>query len=192
MSDITISETFEIDDSLIDEAARTAKPVDKNAPQTQELLVDAIVKELKRLTKDMRFPSPDGDVELNIFKQLLPLHKTKEEKKSDFPFILVKFERSDTTDVSQRQTVSIVLGIGLWYGDEDRQYQHYAYHIYNVIVKRFIADNFLENYRCEPEFSFALSPEDETTYPHYYAAIGMTWMIPGIDRERDFWNDDFA
>lgn len=187
-----MSETFVIDDELVDESIKTVKPVVKNAPQTQELLVDAIVKELERLTKDMRFPSPDGEKKLNIFKQLLPLHRSKDGKNSDFPFILVKFERSNTVDVSQRQSVSIVLGIGLWYGDEDRQYQHYAYHIYNVIVKRFIADNFLENYRCEPEFSFALSPEDETTFPHYYAAIGMTWMIPGIDRETDFWNNEFA
>ena len=192
MSEINMSETFVIDEELVDETIKTVKPVVKNAPQTQELLVDLLAKEIETLTKDMKFPSPTGETKINIFKQLLPLHKTKEERKTDFPFILIKFERSNTTDVSQREQVSIALGIGLWYGYEDRQYQHYAYHIYNVIRKRFIADNFLENYRCEPEFSFALSPEDEETYPHYYAAIGMTWMIPGIDREVDFWNDEFA
>lgn len=192
MSEINMSETFVIDEELVDETIKTVKPVVKNAPQTQELLVDLLAKEIEKLTKDMKFPSPAGETNLNIFKQLLPMHERKDERKTDFPFVLIKFERSNTSDVKERQSVSIVLGIGLWYGFNDRQYQHYAYHIYNVIMKRFIADNFLENYRCEPEFSFALSPEDEVTHPYYYAAIGMTWMIPGIDREVDFWNDEFA
>lgn len=186
---VEMNETFEIDEKVVDPDIRSVKPVIKNAPQTQELLVDALAEEIENLTSDLQFPSPGGGMtKLHIFKQLLPLYG-KEEKQSAFPYVLIKFERSNTVDVSQRQSVSIVIGIGLWYEDKDRQYQHYAYRIYNRIVKRFIANNFLENYRCEPEFSFALSPEDEVTYPHYYAAIGTTWMIPGIDREVDFWND---
>lgn len=186
---VEMNETFEIDEEVVDPAIRSVKPVIKNAPQTQELLVDALAEEIENLLSDMKFPSPSGEMtKINIYKQLLPLYE-EGEGDSVFPYVLIKFERSNTVDVSQRQSVSIVIGIGLWYEDNDRQYQHYAYRIYNRIMKRFIANNFLENFRCEPEFSFALSPEDEVTYPHYYAAIGTTWMIPGIDREVDFWND---
>lgn len=185
---VEMNETFVIDEELIDEETRETVPKQTSAPQTQELLVDALAAELEKILSDIDFPSPEGGyTKINIFKQLLPFHE-KSEKNFFFPYVLIKFNNQKNTDVATRQETLIILNIGLWYEDNDRQYQHYAYRIYNTIAKRFISNNFLDNFRCEPEFEFALSPEDEETYPAYFAAMSMKWMIPGIDRELDFWD----
>lgn len=182
-----MDERIEIDQEAIGELLNVPKK-DPHAPLTEELLCHELADELRRLTADMKLPKRDGtEGAPNIFEQLLPMHEKQSEQNKDFPYLLVKFIDSNVVNMGERQPVSIVIGIGIYYENEDRQYQHYAFHIFNVIKKRFIENNFLGNFRCDPDgFSFALSPDDEITYPRYFAAIGMTWQVPGISRVSSF------
>lgn len=179
---------IELDLSKADQALKEVKARRVTARQTQGQLLPLLAKEIGELTKHIWFAGPDGSKRrMAVYEQLLPLREDEEEPEL-FPYCVVKFSRSSLQNVSEREDVDILLDFGIYYDASDRQYQYIMFHIFNLVKKRFLADNFLENYRCEPEMTFALSPDDEATYPYYFGAIGMRWKIPGIDREVDFWN----
>ena len=186
---VDMTETIEIDESKVEEI-RSVKPKITTADQTHEQLIDLLAKEMEKLL-DGVLSNEDSDEEekvpFKIYKQLTPF-RGSEEDESPFPYCTIKFDQSKISDVDQREEVDILMDFGIYYDKEDRQYQHIFFHIFNLVRQRFLANNFLDNYRCEPEMTFALSPEDEVTYPHYFAGIGMKWMIPGISREADFWS----
>lgn len=191
---VEMHETIEIDEDKVKDI-RNVEPKVVTADQTHEQLIDLLAKEMNKLlngvTSDPDADAEDGEelleIPFNIYKQLTPF-RGSEDDPSPFPYCTIKFDSSRIDDVNQREEVNILMDFGIYYDKEDRQYQHIFFHIFNLVRHRFIADNFLDNYRCEPQMTFALSPEDEVTYPHYFAGIGMKWMIPGIGREADFWS----
>lgn len=180
----------EIDVSKADDAVKEMKKIShfRRDKLTQGQLVTRLADEIRELTKDMLLPSPDGkERHMVVYEQLLPLRESEEDVEP-FPYCVVKFSSSQLKDVSERETVDILLDFGIYYDAPDRQYHYILFHIFNLLRRRFLADNFMENFRCEPEMTFALSPTDEETYPYFFGAVGMKWAVLGIEREVDFWN----
>ena len=185
-----VDEEFEVDLDKVTDEVKAVKPKTRTELQTQEQLQHALAEELKALLSKVISEDDDDEekfVPFNVYEQLSPFRESEEED-SPFPYCVVKFDSSRVNNTSQREEVNILLDFGIYYDNIDRQYQHVFYHIYNIIRRRFLADNFLANFRCSPEMTLALTPTDEDTYPYYFAGIGMRWEIPGIDREVDFWN----
>lgn len=150
---------------------------------TAEVLVKKLCHEMMVLTEHITFHDSLGNkCKLHVFEQTLP-RKSSEEDPEPFPYCVVKFDNSKVTNVGERQPVDIVLDFGIYYDNPDCQYQHTFHQIFEKIKGRFLDNNFLGSFRCEPEMAFALSPEDEITYPYYYAAVAMKWMIPGYERK---------
>lgn len=183
-----MDEKIVVDYSKISEAVAKTDPVIQSGGQVQDQLMRKLADEIKRLADKVDFYDTSGQkVKLKVYQQLTPYRETEEDD-DIFPYCVIKFDSSRMLEPGGREEVKLVLGFGIWVENKDRQYQHTFFNLYNRITRRFIGNNFLDNFRCEPEMSLALSPTDEETYPAYYAAIGMTWMIPGIDREVDFYS----
>ena len=192
-------EEIEIDFSKISQEVLDTDPLITSGGQTQEQLMFMLGKEIKEITKDVDFFDERGKkCDLNIFYQLTPFHEEEyeaedeedeEESKSDFPYCQIKFDTSEENvqpgTMTVREQVKIILGFAIYYEHKDRQYQHTFFQIYNRIKLRFIKKNILNNFRCVDKIRLALNPQDEETYPYYYAAVSMTWEIPGIDRGMD-------
>ncbi len=183
-----VEERLDFDFDKISEDVIRAKPKFTHEKQTQGQLVTAIADEIRNLVKDIPFPGKDGTYKtMTVYEQMEPYYEDDEDEDDKYPYCVVKYVSSKITGISQREEVTIVAGFGIMYEEADRQYAPYFYHIFNLIRKRFISDNFLNNFRCEPEMSFALSDNDDIRYPYYFGAVYMKWMIPGIDSEIDFW-----
>lgn len=154
---------------------------------TIEVLMNKLADEIKTLTKDITFYDENGEkCNLNTFQQVLPRAVSDEEDSSPFPYCVIKFDSSKIIDVRERQPVDIVLDFGIYYEKQDCQYQHTFFRVFEKIKRRFLDKNFIGPFRCEPEMAFALSRDDEVTYPYYYAGIAMKWMVPGYEREDDY------
>lgn len=172
-----------IDLSEVSQEVRDTVPKVRTGGQVQEQLMWCLGEEIKKITHDIDFRDSDGNkTELNIFYQLTPYTYEEDEDEGIFPYCQVIFQNSDNKDVNEREEIKILLGFGITYEAKDRQYQHIFFQIYNRFRRRFIEDNFLENFRCEPRMKLGFDSYDEYTYPKYYAWIETTWMIPGIDR----------
>lgn len=153
---------------------------------TPEILVQKLCEEMKVLTKDITLRDVEGKrCELNTFEQTLP-RKISEEDADPFPYCVVRFDSSKVTGVRERQLVDIVIDFGIYYDNPDCQYQHTYHRIFEKMKERFIDKNFIGPFRCEPEMTFALSPEDDVTYPYYYAGVAMKWMVPGYERKDEY------
>lgn len=153
---------------------------------TPEILIKNLSKELVKLTKGIDLYDIEGKrSELRAYEQMLP-HKISEDDMDPFPYCVVKFDQSSITGVCERQPVDIELQFGIYYDKADCQYQHTYFTIFEKIKERFINQNFLGPFRCEPEMTFVLSPDDEVTYPYYYAGVAMKWMVPGYGRKDEY------
>jgi hypothetical protein len=150
---------------------------------TPEVLISELAKEIKKITKDVILYDEEGkQAALNAFEQMLP-RNVSESDTEPFPYCVVKFDESSVTGVGERQPVLIELQFGIYYDKPDCQYHHTMLSIFEKIKARFIDKNFLGPFRCEPEMKFALSPDDDVTYPYYYGGVAMKWMVPGYERK---------
>lgn len=153
---------------------------------TPEILVQKLCEEMKVLTKDIVLRDTQGNIcELNTFEQTLP-RKISEEDTEPFPYCVVRFTESKVTGVRERQPVTIMLDFGIYYDNPDCQYQHVYHRIFEKIKERFVNRNFIGAFRCEPDMTFVLSPDDDVTYPYYYAGAAMQWMVPGLERKDEY------
>lgn len=185
---VEIRDEINIDEAEIDIDARAKKPLVRTEPQTQGQLIHLLAEELKAMLKGILFPHADGTArEMKVYEQFEPYYDDDETDEA-FPYCLVKFYESESKDVSVREEAQITIVFGMMYDDKDRQYAPYYFHLFNMIKRRFIANPFINNFRCLPEMGFALNPEDHIMWPYVFAAVYMKWLIPGIDSEVDFWN----
>lgn len=154
---------------------------------TPEKLIEMLADEIGKITKDVPLHDTDGKkCHFHMFEQTLPRPQADGDEEKLFPYCVVRFEQNRVIDVRERQPVDIVLDFGIYYDNPDCQYQHTFFSVFEKIKRRFIINNFLGSFRAEPKMAFALSEEDDITYPFYYAGAKMTWMIPGIEREDEF------
>lgn len=164
---------------------------------------EALKKEIKLITKDMRFCQRDSRelVPLHVYGQSLPIPGRKEnegtgqefdtieyidEGEEDavfpFPWCLVKIDGGRVLQVNGRQEVQVAVCFGIFNDGLENQGHREVMNLIQKVYGRFAADPLLDKrYTCSGEFEWALQEED--TYPHFFGAIGMTFWFSGFRRE---------
>lgn len=149
-------------------------------------LQDDLNEELKEILKDSTFKDTNGErKKINVFSQDLPVESNREDEDEDpFPYIINKLDSGDIQSEESAHEVKVLLIIGIY--DEDRNRQGYkdVLHIINKIYERFAKQNVL-NKRYVVKVPFRWTLQDEDTHPYYFGGIEMSFDIPAVRREND-------
>lgn len=166
---------------------------------------EALVKEIKEITSDMRFHNPGGEelLQLSVFGQSLPIPEKKpscgqEEYQSiDYsvsetedavfhcPWCIVKLEGGSIPEINGFQHIGVVIGFGIYNPDKDNKGHKELLNLFQRVYERFAKNPLLDRqYSCSGEFEWAL--QDEDTYPYYFGAITTTFKFMGYQREVKF------
>lgn len=150
---------------------------------TPLLLQKALVEDIKNILGNMRFCSPNGSSEINIYPQNLPLRNRKDEKEL-VPYCIVRVLEGTIKEES-KQEIKVYLIFGIYDDNKEQQGQETILNIIQKILERFSKNPVLDqNFLFSGMFHWAL--EDEDQYPYYFGGIEMTWIAPGYEREDEF------
>lgn len=153
---------------------------------TPETLQKKLCAELGSVMKNIAFQDENGDrTKLNIFPQCLP-RKHNEEDPDPFPFCIVKLGDNDVVSMDTDQKAAVILYFGIYYENEDCQYQHTMLTMMEAVKRRFLENPILDEFSCDPVMKCVLDDEDEGTYPHYFGGMSLVFNIPNYKREDDF------
>ena len=154
---------------------------------TPEKLQQDLVKELATLFSNLEFKDTDNKVvPMNFYKQMLPQRESEDEKEP-FPWCVVKLRDNEVTgskDMEQKQDVE--LWFGIYYDNLDGQYQHMMLTMFEKVKKRFLTDPTLSEFYAEPKILSLLNEEDAKTYPFYFGAMALTFLMPNYEREDEY------
>ncbi len=182
--------------------------------QTPESLIEGLMKMLPDLAKDIHFYNSKGELtDLKMYKQMVPLAKGSESEEirdsfweddletpetpkesdkpvvelhSEFPYCVVKMDTVKVSGIKADRTVDIILEVGLYYDNPDRQYQHSMLTFFERIQRRFLTNPILGAAECVPDMAYAISPNDEETAPFYFGGAALRFLIPNYEREDDY------
>lgn len=123
---------------------------------------------------------------INIYRQFIPIQNGEDESEDEQlppePYIQVRVSDGEVEDREERQTVNVVLLIGVCDHDPDRQGYIDALHIAETIKLRYAANGiFGRKFEVKAPIRWAVSDED--THPYYYAAVGFDVSAPPIYAE---------
>ena len=108
-------------------------------------LQDDLNEELKEILKNSTFKDTNGErKKINVFSQDLPVESNREDEDEDpFPYIINKLDSGDIQSEESAHEVKVLLLIGIY--DEDRNRQGYkdVLHIINKIYERVAKQNVL-------------------------------------------------
>lgn len=154
---------------------------------TPEKLQSDLVEELKVLFSDVEFTDSENNVvPMNFYKQLLPRRESEDEKEP-FPWCVVKLKSNKvegTGDLEQKQ--GIELWFGIYYDKTDCQYQHIMQTMYEKVKRRFLTDPVLSEFYAEPDIVSVMDDLDTETYPFYFGAMALTFLMPNYEREDEY------
>lgn len=154
---------------------------------TPEKLQSDLVEELKVLFSDVEFTDSENNVvPMNFYKQLLPRMESDEENEP-FPWCVVKLKSNKVEgpeDMEQKQGVE--LWFGIYYDGADCQYQHIMLTMYEKVKRRFLTNPVLSEFYAEPNMVSVMDDMDTETYPYYFGAMALTFLMPNYEREDEY------
>ncbi|MDO4285176.1 MAG: hypothetical protein Q4C60_07540 [Eubacteriales bacterium] len=155
-------------------------------------LQDAMAAEIERITADMRFLSPKGEMTaMRAYKQALPTRAVgeiggDEDDEDPYPYCIVRADSGEAQGALGNQKILMILIFGIYDPTSERQGMQAAINIAQRIVERFTTDPLLDNrFRLSSEEKLRWETAADEDYPYYFAAVSMTWEIPSYRRERD-------
>ena len=154
---------------------------------TPEVLQNELTKELATLFADIEFRNEnDKRVNMNYYKQVFP-RKESDDDPDPFPWCIVQLGENKVTNVGlQEQIQEVFLFFGIYYDKYDCQYQHYMLTLFERVKKRFLTKPLLGRYfTALPEITSRMDDEEEATYPYYFGAMSLSFVMPNYDREDD-------
>lgn len=155
---------------------------------TPEVLQKELIKELKVLLKNVDLAGEsDKKANFNFFEQVLP-RRAGEDDPTPFPWCVVRLEDNVVSDVGVlKQVQEVVVSFGIYYENNDCQYHHTMFTIFEKIKKRFLTKPLLGGFfSALPQIQSFVDNHEEDTYPYYYGAIYLQFMLPNYEREDDF------
>ena len=163
---------------------------------------EALVKEVVRITADMRFQNPKGGEPLSlcVFPQTLPVPQKRkeaplegqdtieyqegEEEEAIFqcPWCLVKIDGGKVPEINGGQEVSFGICFGVFRDDARNQGHREILNLISRVYERFAKNPLLDSqYTCTGVFQWNLAEED--TYPYFFGAIATGFIFSGYRRE---------
>lgn len=153
---------------------------------TPEVLQKDLCEEIRNLMEGVILEDENKKIcQLNVYEQLTPLPKNESEPKP-FPYCTVGLTENHVTGIGEPQKQDVILYFGICYWNEDRQWQHTMLTMLERIKKRFLTDPILGPFSCNPVMDSVLDDEDDTTYPHYFGGMKLTFDLPNYYREDDY------
>ncbi len=153
---------------------------------TPEILQKELCEEIQKLMEGVILEDEkQRSCRLNVYGQLTPLPQS-ETGWEPFPFCTVGLTENHVTGIREPQKQDVVLYFGICYWEKDRQWQHTMLTMFERIKKRFLTDPFLGPFSCRPEMDSVLDDEDDTTYPHFFGGMRLTFELPNYEREDDY------
>ncbi len=168
---------------------------------TAYFLQEALIKELKKLFEEQRFPDRTGEMtEINVFEQFLPIldvedgGETQEnlegglfgnvEEKMPAPYIQVILTGGKTSTVNQPSVVNVLLYMCIYDEGKLRNGYQYILNMIQKILERFQKDSMLDGYRCDKEIQWEIGDTDD--HPFYFGAMAMDFEVAMIGKESDY------
>jgi len=151
------------------------------------ILQDALIRDLAALFKDFKLHSSINEAStLHIYRQFIPIRVGEDEDPETYippePYIQVKLADGELNERDERQTVNVVLMIGVCDHDPNRQGYSDALNIVEIIKLHYGTNGvFGKSFEVETPIRWAISDED--THPYYYAAVGFSVSASAIYRE---------
>lgn len=150
-------------------------------------LQQALTDDLAVLFKNFSLRDSAGETRgINVYKQFIPIPSSEDEgedaQQPPEPYIQVRVSDGEIEERGERQTVSVVLLIGVCDHDPNRQGYADALNITEMIKLRYGANGvFGRGFEVKTPIRWAVSDED--THPYYYAAVGFDVSAPPIYAE---------
>lgn len=155
-----------------------------------------LAEEIERITSDMLFKNPKGDLEpLKAYLQELPKREhtvspgnlmPEDEEEDPYPFCIVRMESGGMYPGVQRVKVILVFGI---YDDSMDNLGHQP--LLNVIHK--VAERFIKNPVLKDMHQMDIREgvnwilDDEERYPYFIGGLEMTWDTYFVERGEDMY-----
>lgn len=174
--------------------------------RTPLFALKAMVKEIEEITKDMRFPSPEGAelVPLSVYEQALPiLEKRKPDSDYEYaetidyqdnmeedatlkcPWCVVKIENGSIPGINDMQEVTLAICFGVFNDSLENNGHMEIMNLIQRVYERFAVNPILDGqYTCTGKFEWAVQEED--THPYFFGALLTTFKFQGFRRENKY------
>ena len=150
---------------------------------TPEILQKQLCEEIRSLMEGVMLEDEERNpCQLNVYEQTLPL-TMKDPERRPFPYCIAGLTDNRITGIREPQKQDVILYFGICYWNEDCQWQHTMLTMFERIKKRFLTDPLLGPFSCNPVMDSVLDDEDDTTYPHYFGGMKLTFDLPNYERE---------
>ena len=117
----------------------------------------------------------------------LPEEEADFQKAFPFPWALVKLDRGAVTGIGEPQKVSAVIVFGIFDNREENQGHETILIMIERVMERFAKDSLLAGQitvtPIDENHMFNWSLQDEDTYPYFYGALELSFLLPGFQRE---------
>ncbi len=165
---------------------------------------EALVKEVEKITADMRFQNPKGGdlLPLRVFPQSLPIPQKKEQEPMDnedtieyqeeleedaifqCPWCLVKIDGGKIPEINGWQEINFGVCFGVFQDGAENQGHREILNLISRVYERFAKNPLLDSqYTCTGVFQWNLAEED--TYPYFFGAIATSFTFSGFRREME-------
>lgn len=150
---------------------------------TPVMLQEELMDEFSKLTEEMRFKMPGGGYgKMGIYAQDIPILENQEQEEP-FPYLIVRLiNGTDSGDSDSKNTVHLVIIIGIWDDALDAQGHRDIMNVVGKIYERFSKNPYL-NEKAVYSGGFEWKLQDDAYYPYYFGACMVSFTIPAIRRE---------
>lgn len=150
---------------------------------TPVMLQEALMRESKKILKDMDFKTPLGKrVPMNVYAQNIPIAETDDDV-DPVPYLIVRL--SSGNDDGTRDSfynIRVILIVGIWDDDLESQGHRDILSVIDKIFSRFATNPVLEKqYVFTGNFHWAT--QEDNYYPYYFGACNLDFNIPAVRRE---------
>ncbi len=168
-------------------------------------LQSELAEELKNILVNFRLKSPQGEKSsIYIFEQFLPVPQPKQQDETKissellenglveeqtaldpFPHIIVRITDGEIKDENSAQIVSVMLLIGVYEPDFDKQGHKDILNIITKIYERFAKMPVL-NGKYTIQYPILWAIQDEESYPYYYGGMSLLFETAAVRREHPY------
>lgn len=154
---------------------------------TQEFLQDAVVEDLKSLFSHYRLINSLGvEREIKVYPHDTPIRQGDDEAQDKEappePYVVVRTMGGNIQDESGPHVVEIVLVIGVYDRDPNRQGYRDALHIVNEIYQHYAANGIVGR-RYSLQYPIKWVTPDDDNHPYYFAAMALNFEAPAVSKE---------
>lgn len=163
-------------------------------------LQDKLVKEMQKIFEHDRFPNQEGKmVNLNVFKQSLPVQQSETEDNSQdelesgllddvavqspFPYMIVDLYKGKSNTQGNEGTAQFILWAGIYDDGPEKDGYQYIVNMIQKVVFYFQEKPYIGGFRISEDIEWEI---EDSAQSFYFATIKFEFTTPSVDRKDDF------